>query len=683
MRRFVLLLSVSFMLIWGGLAQGMFAVPLQAQEKASEDAAGAPRAQAPAQDGVKRPDAASPGAYTMDGMVVVAPPVIEGNDVNRLGSQVTTVTEKQIEDLNAQDLPSALRQTPGVVVSHHNPIGSFGGGEGGAIFIRGMGVSRPGAEVQILVDGVPKFVSVWTHPLMDVLSVDIIDHMQVYKGAQPVLFGNMAFAGVDITTKRQQQDGFYSSVEAAGGSFNTWVEVAEHAGKVEKFDYYLVQSFRSSDGHRDNADGELQDYFGHVGFQLDRNWYASLVFNHSSNWADDPGPVDHSTPPDGRFKVNDYFAVATVSHQYEKDEGYVKFYSDTGDIDWTDQYNETTGRNEDDTLTNYSNYGMRVRETVKPWEGGQIMAGFDLDYLSGKVEIYSAPNPVSRFDRTTWNMFSPYLAVSQLFGSKDGLYAIPSAGARYIHHSEFEDEPGPQLGLIIGYKDTETHVSYARGINYPGIFAKANDELFMPGDNRWQDLTAELVDHFEAGVSQKFGNKVKADLTYFHDKGKDRIVVSPPPPFPPTWENIGSYTTQGAEATVTVFPLPDLAFFAGGTYLKATPDDLPYAPKWSASFGANYRFLRRFQISVDGSYVDGHYVTSRGRQENTVNVDEVGSYFLLNAKLTYDFVIPYMNHDFNAQLFVAGENLADADYEQKKGYPMPGVSGMGGIKLRF
>ena len=93
--------------------------------------------------------------YQLDEVIVTAPAVIEGNKVNRYGSQVTVVTEQQIKDLNAQDLTSALRRVPGVVISRHNPIGSFGGGEGGAVFIRGHGSSRPGAEIQPCSTGYP------------------------------------------------------------------------------------------------------------------------------------------------------------------------------------------------------------------------------------------------------------------------------------------------------------------------------------------------------------------------------------------------------------------------------------------------------------------------------------------------------------------------------------------------
>lgn len=331
------------------------------------------------------------GVHQVGEILVVAPPVIQGNQINRLGSQVTVVSEEQIEDLNAQDLPSALRRTPGVVISRHNPVGSFGGGEGGAIFIRGMGISRPGAEIQVLVDGVPKFVSVWTHPLMDVLSVDIIDHMEIYKGAQPVLFGNMSFGAVDITTKREMEEGFTTSLEGAGGSFATAVEVAEHGGRWRNFDYYLIQSYRRSDGHRDDAGGELQNYFGRVGYRLNENWEATLLFNHTHNWSDDPGPEDGSIPPDGTFKTHDYFTVATVSHRYNLLEGTIKFYSENGNIDWVNQYNERVRRNNEDTLTDYDNYGLRIREKLKPWTGGEILMGLDLDYVSGKVDIDSPP----------------------------------------------------------------------------------------------------------------------------------------------------------------------------------------------------------------------------------------------------------------------------------------------------
>jgi iron complex outermembrane receptor protein len=157
------------------------------------------------------PPAAAQGgdreAVRMEEVVVTAPPITEGNRVNRLASQVSTVTEDQIGDLNAQDFQSAVRMVPGVIISRQNPVGSFGGGDGGAVYIRGMGSSRPGGEVQTAVDGIPKVVGVWSHPLMDIMSVDRAQRIDIYKGAQPVLFGNGAYGVVNVITKRQTEEG--------------------------------------------------------------------------------------------------------------------------------------------------------------------------------------------------------------------------------------------------------------------------------------------------------------------------------------------------------------------------------------------------------------------------------------------------------------------------------------------
>ena len=125
---------------------------------------------------------------TLEPMTVTARPIIEGNQTDGYGSVKTVITQEQLDDLNAHDLETALRKTPGVNMSRFNPVGSFGGAEGGGIFIRGMGSSRPGAEIKTLVDGVPMYMSVWNHPLLDLMSIDNADSIEVYKSPQPQYF---------------------------------------------------------------------------------------------------------------------------------------------------------------------------------------------------------------------------------------------------------------------------------------------------------------------------------------------------------------------------------------------------------------------------------------------------------------------------------------------------------------
>ena len=69
-------------------------------------------------------------AVLLPEIVVTARPILEETRLDALGGLVTIMTPKQISDMNALDLPSALRRLPGVVISRYNLVGGYGGGDG-------------------------------------------------------------------------------------------------------------------------------------------------------------------------------------------------------------------------------------------------------------------------------------------------------------------------------------------------------------------------------------------------------------------------------------------------------------------------------------------------------------------------------------------------------------------------
>jgi iron complex outermembrane receptor protein len=95
----------------------------------------------------------------------------------------------------------------------------------------------------------------------------------------------------------------------------------------------------------------------------------------------------------------------------------------------------------------------------------------------------------------------------------------------------------------------------------------------------------------------------------------------------------------------------------------------------------NWSFLDRFTLSLDSQYLDEMTVTSQARKAGTQNTSEVDSYFLLNGKLSYGFALG--ESKMNGEVFVAGENLTDTDYEYLPDYPMPGINGMLGISFEL
>ncbi len=615
-------------------------------------------------------------------VVVVGAPILEQNELTRYAGVVSRIGRVQIEALNAQDLASALRMTPGVTISRYNPIGSFGGAQGGSIFIRGLGSSRPGAEIQTLIDGVPIYNAVWNHPLLDLNPVDLADSIEVYKGSQPVEFGN-AYSTVNITPKRRLTEGFENRLSLAYGNNATWVQTFESGGRKGAFDYFLGQAYRSSLGDRPDADGRLTDYYLRLGYRPSDAWDLNWLILRTDNYADDPGPKGQPALKNGRYETREWLNIVTLAHHYERVEGTLRFYWNRGAGDWLDQASTA-----DDTLNDWDLYGVRARETLHLWSGGELVGGADLDYTRGEATFTYDPGssiPPARFDRTTLRLASPYVAFSQQIGDMDGLHAIPSVGVRYYAHSDFDSETAPHAGLVLGLGKTELHLACARGISYPGLNVIVFSENVIPAlGSSWKELSAEKVRHYEAGIRRTFGKQVHADLTWFYDDGRNRYVFyrkSPGFGPPDAWENIEEFAVRGVEATLTVSPASNLSLFTGVTYLRTTPADLPYAPETTVTLGMNLRFLRNWQLSLDAQYVNKMYAEPQYRLNGGATRERVPSFFVVNGKISYDFRIPEMNS--TGKLFVGVENITNTEYEYRPDYPMPGISALAGVELRF
>ncbi len=617
----------------------------------------------------------------LEKITITETPIIEGNKIDRYSSQKTTVTEKQIEDLNAQDLGTALRMAPGVNISRYNIIGSFGGASGGAVFIRGMGSSRPGAEIKTTVDGIPMYMSVWNHPLLDLMSIDAAFSIEVYKSPQPHVFGN-AFGIINIVPKEQKSEGITARAKVAGGSYGTFVGKAEHGGKWKNIDYYLGGGYRRSEGHRDDADGELKDFYGRIGYKLSDTWNLSFFTMWNDNYADDPG-IEGSDPDTrkGRYETRTWLIMAKLENHSDIADGYIKLYRNAGEGDWLNQPTQKPEIKEN-LFNDFEFYGIKIKETLHFFKGNEIIAGIDWDVTEGDYDKTFSDGTHDRWEGHDFAITSPYFAVSQQLGNKNGFFAIPSAGFRFYHNSDFDSEWSPHAGLILGYKQTEFHAGYARGIIYPGLDVVVfSEKIIPPLGSSWKDLEPEKVDHYEIGLKHRFGSFAVADITWFYDDGKDRYVIIPPPPPPPVYSNVEKYRIKGIEATASIYPTNNISLFAGFTWMDTSPSDLPYAPEVTFSAGVNWQFKENFRISLDCEYVDKMHVDAQLRKQGAKNSTTVDSYFLLNGRFGYTFHIP--SFPLEGEAFLAIENLTNTDYEYLPGYPMPGTTAMLGINLKF
>ncbi len=595
-------------------------------------------------------------------------PLVEVNFLGEDLVETTRVSRFQMEDLQAVDLLTGLRMTPGVLVSRYNPVGSYGGGDGGTIFIRGMGSGRPGGEVQFLVDGVPKFSGVWTHPLMDVLSIDSLDHVDVVKGASPVLYGNMAFGVVDIRSRRMERDGWEAAASVSGGSFRTLLTHLDGGYREGRFDANFAGGYRMSDGARPQSGGKLADFFGRVGYALSPGWRLDATVSHTDNYTLDPGPDTAPPPPAGRFAIRDFTTVITLENSTDTLSGYFRWYRDAGAIRW-ETWNAARSL-VDHSDTDYANWGFRARQTAVLPRRFEVTAGFDFDDYGGSFRNTLGSAVKEKGEVRLWNA-APYVLAGVTWG--DRVRVNPVAGVRYNASRYFGDFLAPQAGLEVVCGGTRLHASAGRGFNLPGVYAVFSYQDWNQGD-KWKDLKPEKIVHLEGGVSQEFGRKARLDFTLFRDHGKDALRFTAPPPH---YDNIGDYRTWGVETALGFEPRENIHAFAAYTWLDAQPANLPYAPEHTAQLGVNWDVAKRWRVSADAQYV-GERWSGNPRYPGGKRVLLEG-FFLLNARMQVRISPDKWKEKL--VLFAGIENLTGTEYEYQPGYDMPGINFLGGVRM--
>jgi iron complex outermembrane receptor protein len=566
---------------------------------------------------------------------------------------------------------------PGVSISRYNMVGNYGGGDGGAVFVRGHGSGRPGGELSTMVDGIPRFNGFWTHPLMDLMSLDVADHIEVQKSPRPVTNGNMSFGAVNVLTRRMDQQGTVTRVNTSLGSHATVLGRLSHGGHQGRLDYLLVASHRQSDGHRTNADGETESLYAKVGYRIDEQWDLSVLANKTEGWAHDPQPVGAPVKPVAeRYETDNEFYLADLSYRGAAVEGRLKAYYEDGYADWRQWDEEADPPEQENGISDYANYGMRASVTLAAPGGAELLLGLDLDRYGGSFVSNHTSGPGEEIDEELTNV-APWAMVSRTFGRNTRI--TPSAGLRLNRSSEFGTQLGIQAGAVAQWRHSTVHAAYARAFNLPGVYAAifyGQYWSFAYEGDEWKDLDPEWVDHVEAGLSHPVTERLRLDLTWYRDEVTDALRIVPPPPPPPRIANIGEYTTQGLEASAQYSPATDLQLFAGGALTSTSPKDTPNAPDLSLSVGLGYTLARSWRLNLDAEYVGDQYVQATRSAQPDARVD---GYSLANLRLGH---LRAMGPGLG-ELYLAVENLLDEEYEHRVGYPMPGRTFAAGIDLRL
>jgi len=559
---------------------------------------------------------------------------------------VSQISKQDIENSGQMNILPALNMyTPGVFVTERNILGFGVSNTGaGAITMRGIS-SSPNTDVLVLIDGHPQYQGIFGHSLADAYVASDVEKVEIIRGPASILYGSNAMAGViNIITKKQKEDGFQLNLGASYGSFNTQKYFGTIGYKKDKISAYASVNHDQTDGIRANTDFNISNGYAKVEHEINKHFDVIADFSIAKYYANDNGPNTLLKPLPFNIDITRGKTSLSIDNKFEKSEGGFKFYHNFGTHNTFDSINGKFHS------TDY-NTGAMLFQTFKLASGTTITAGADFKQYGG-----IANQGFKHDSLITVNELAAYAYVQQTLFEK----LTVSAGLRLENNSKFGNELIPIGGLTYNLSNATTFkASVSKGFRSPTIM-----ELYLYAPN--PALQPERMINYEISWLQSLlNNHLNLELTVFKVKG-DNLIQVVGIGYSAKRENVGSFDNQGIEFSARYRLNRNLYFNANYSYLNLDKPVIA-APRQQVNMGANYSYLI-WSLHVSAQYIENLYTS--------IQPLVTQSYALLNVRLS-------ARPTKFLELYIAGNNLTNAQYQINYGYSMPGINFNGGVNVSF
>ena len=587
-------------------------------------------------------------------------------DIRHLPMTVSVVDRPLIEYSNVPSLlPVLTEQVPGLFITSRGIMG-YGVSEGAAGTISMRGLSGGSGQVMVLIDGHPQYMGMFGHPISDAYQSLMAERVEVLRGPASVLYGSNAMGGVvNIVTRRMEQDGVRTDINAGYGSWNTVQTELTNRVRYKGFSSIVSASYNRTDGHRADMGFEQYGEYAKLGYEISGHWRVRADVNVTHFNASNPGTVSNPLS-DADQSVTRGMTSLAVENEYEGTSGALSVFYNWGDHHINDGYYplDTTDNQPLDYRFNSHDdmMGISAYQSVRMFRGNRLTVGVDWYRFGG-----SAWNQYVAGERRGEREDIVDIAQHEVAGYVDfrqniGTWLTLDAGVRIDHHSHVGVEWVPQAGLSFHLPHSmELKASVSKGFRYPTI-----REMYMfPPQN--PDLRSERMWTYELSLSQKLlEGRLSYGVNVFYIDG-DNFIMTQMVDGRPHNVNAGALRNAGVEAQVA----------------------WRIARDWSVD--ANYSFLHmenpvvaapEHKLYVGGLFTHGRWHVSTGVQYVAGLYTQVG-----DSPVQEDFVLWNIRASFRIldwmSVWVRGENLLNWKYEINAGFPMPGANVTGGLKFEF
>jgi vitamin B12 transporter len=598
--------------------------------------------------------------------------------ISMVAENMTVITAKEIEVMNATSINEVLSRVPGLFAKFQsNDYNS-------SSFLQIQGSEN--RHVSVLLDGMPINFTSEGNAETSFIPLQIVERIEIIKGAASSAWGSGLGGVVNIITRstgdNATPNGMFGVSWGKGNSRNG---EAELRGKNGPLGYYLYAGQLGSEGLRNSRDSSRSSLFGKLLLTPTRDLDVTISGGYSNprlNSGDLGGGSAANVQSRNRFLNGSVEYRATPELTVR---GGVHIYSAFIDVPVHTPSDSST---DVQTITDEQTIGGNLRAT---WSSGiqTLTVGAEASHGSVTETVntgssFQAPGLYCSFGfcrPATFNV-SPTIDRWGIFANDTiefGQLAV-TPGIRLDHDSVSGYFVSPSLGATYELGEhTVARASVARGFTSPPLtFSQGQGFSFRSNP----DIKSEYGWSYQAGLESGLADLVNLKGTLFRHETSNAISLeSVPASTYRTVYNRGTVIRQGYELEGDTIPYYNFSFRLGHAYAHYNGDSV--LDGYSKSSYDTYSWLAGVKYDDRNSFtalLSGRYTWWDLASTMPDSPDPMYGTFIWDLTATKKFQLDEQN---KLETFLTVHNIFSGNYYIDSRYPNPGRWVEGGVKFRF
>ncbi len=618
---------------------------------------------------------------------------------------IDVVEQKNIKDGQLQmNLSESLIRVPGITAQNRTQqaqdpqISSRGFGSRSSFGVRG---------IRIYVDGIPL-----TMPdgqgQPGVVDLSSIKSIEVMRGPFSSLYGNSSGGVIQMFTQDAPATPTIGATTMFG-SYDTKRNVLEAAGQLEGLEYSLNVSNYESDGYRANSSSNKQMATAKFKFNLNEDTKVTTLVNWFDQEAQDPLGLDRARAFSNATRDKVVPAALFANTSVKRDHTQVGFNIEhalnennkISFIPYVGSRNNAQILTTTAIATTLAATSSRLSEISREFYGadlrwdnkgslGNLPYQITLGLNYGKstddrkdtnlLRLGSIVNTPNRLEQNISSNFDQYLQGNLSITPNLDLHAgarhtkvklevqdnfITGIGSNGDNSGNVEyQKTTPVVGII--WKATEKlnfYANFGKGFETPTFIEAAFDNVTTGVASKPNlGLKAAESNNTEIGLKSYLTDNTRFNLTLFHIKTKDEIVVNQTNAGRSTYTNANDTKRNGAELSLDSKFDNGISTFASYTYLDAKFDSAYRTVASGNKIPGTYKHQLYGEVAWQYQPL-GFFSALEGRYNsdvfvNDINTDKAPSYTVFNIRAGLEQNLT----NWRFKEFIRLENITDKDY---------------------